>query len=147
MQKCPSGLSACRTHHENSCGHTGAACLMNIGSIEPDHVYICCGHTDMRKAIDGLVAIVEHNFNLSPFENNLFLFCGKRRDRIKGLLWRGDGFLLLYKRLDNGRFAWPKNPGELVDPWLPAHGCLCRLQPGGRRQALLLLGPCQEKIH
>ena len=43
---------------------------------------------------------------------HLFLFCGRRRDRIKGLLWEGDGFLLLYKRLDNGVFRWPRNETE-----------------------------------
>ena len=67
-------------------------------------VYIACGHTDMRKSIDGLSAIVSQNFKLDPFDKSLFLFCGRRRDRIKGLLWEGDGFLLLYKRLEGGRF-------------------------------------------
>jgi transposase len=50
--------------------------------------------------------------SISPFEKQLFLFCGRRRDRIKGLLWEGDGFLLLYKRLDNGVFRWPRNETE-----------------------------------
>ncbi|MCR5468125.1 MAG: IS66 family insertion sequence element accessory protein TnpB, partial [Lachnospiraceae bacterium] len=56
----------------------------------------------MRKSIDGLAAIVQVQFKLNPFERNLYLFCGRRRDRMKALLWEGDGFLLLYKRLDNG---------------------------------------------
>lgn len=73
-------------------------------------VYIACGHTDMRKSIDGLSAIVQQNLNLSPFEDSLFLFCGRRRDRIKALYWEGDGILLLYKRLENGSFQWPKDP-------------------------------------
>ena len=66
-------------------------------------IYIACGKTDMRKSIDGLSAIVSQNFNLNPFENALFLFCGGKRDRIKALLWEGDGFLL-YKRLEGGVF-------------------------------------------
>ncbi|RHP46525.1 hypothetical protein DWZ40_10910 [Clostridium sp. AF32-12BH] len=45
-------------------------------------------------------------------KNTLFLFCGKRTNRIKGLLWEGDGFLLLYKRLDNGAFSWPRSAEE-----------------------------------
>lgn len=58
----------------------------------------------MRKSIDGLAAIVSQNFKLNPFENSLFLFCGGRKDRMKALLWEGDGFLLLCKRLENGVF-------------------------------------------
>lgn len=75
-----------------------------------DHIYIACGHTDMRKAIDGLSALVEQSFQLNPYQNSLFLFCGRRRDRIKALLWQGDGFLLLYKRLESGSYQWPKDP-------------------------------------
>lgn len=74
-----------------------------------EHIYIACGHTDMRKSIDGLTAIVQQNFQLNPFQNSLFLFCGRRRDRMKALYWEGDGFVLLYKRLESGRFQWPKS--------------------------------------
>ena len=66
--------------------------------------YIVCGYTDMRRSIDGMAAIVKQNYGLEPCSGSLFLFCGKRRDRLKALLWEGDGFLLLYKRLDN--IAW-----------------------------------------
>lgn len=52
-----------------------------------EHIYIACGYTDMRKSIDGLVAIVEQSFHLDPFSNSLFLFCGRRRDRMKALFW------------------------------------------------------------
>lgn len=76
-------------------------------------IYIACGKTDMRKSIDGLSAIVSQNFNLNPFENVLFLFCGGKRDRIKALLWEGDGFLLLYKRLEDGVFQWPRTTEEV----------------------------------
>lgn len=73
------------------------------------NIYIACGYTDMRKSIDGLAAIVQEGFGLDLFASSLFLFCGKRRDRIKALLWEGDGFVLLYKRLENGNFKWPKS--------------------------------------
>lgn len=72
-----------------------------------EKIYIACGYTDMRKAIDGLTAIVQTNFQLNPFQNSLFLFCGRRRDRIKALYWEEDGFVLLYKRLESGIFQWP----------------------------------------
>ena len=75
-------------------------------------VYLVTGYTDLRRSIDGLATIVQGQLELDPFSNALFLFCGRRCDRIKGLLWEGDGFLLLYKRLDNGRFQWPRNETE-----------------------------------
>lgn len=80
-----------------------------IGDISrAEHIYIVCGYTDMRKAIDGLAAIVQQNFKLDVFSGSLFLFCGKRCDRIKALLWEEDGFVLLYKRLENGKYKWLK---------------------------------------
>ena len=60
-----------------------------------DKVYIACGYTDLRKGIDGLARLVQQQFELDPFTNTLFLFCGRRRDRIKGLYWKKDGFILL----------------------------------------------------
>ena len=85
-----------------------------LGDIsKADKIYIACGYTDMRKAIDGLAAIVQQNFQLDPFQNSLFLFCGRRRDRMKALYWEGDGFLLLYKRLENGKFQWPMTPQDV----------------------------------
>ena len=74
--------------------------------------YVACGYTDLRRSIDGLAMIIQGQLRLDPFSSALFLFCGRRRDRIKGLLWERDGFLLLYKRLDNGQFQWPRNETE-----------------------------------
>ena len=52
-------------------------------------------------------------FHLDPYdENTIFLFCGRRCDRIKALIWEGDGFLLCYKRVDNGSFSWPRSAHE-----------------------------------
>lgn len=75
-------------------------------------IYIACGYTDMRKSIDGLAAVVQQQFQMDPFKPSLYLFCGKRRDRIKVLFWEGDGFVLLYKRLENGCFQWPRSARE-----------------------------------
>jgi transposase len=81
-----------------------------------DHIYIACGYTDLRYGIDGLAAVVKERFDLDPFSGRtIFLFCGRRSDRIKALVWEGDGFLLLYKRLEAGRFRWPRNVSELRD--------------------------------
>lgn len=70
-------------------------------------VYLACGHTDMRKQINGLAAIVEGSFKLDPFGGELFVFCNRTRDRLKILEWDGDGFWLHFKRLEKGRFKWP----------------------------------------
>lgn len=67
----------------------------------------------MRKSIDGLATLVQEHFEKDPFEPTLYIFCGRRCDRIKALLWEGDGFLLLYKRLEGGKFQWPRTDDEL----------------------------------
>ena len=85
-----------------------------LGNITvAENIYIACGYTDMRKSIDGLATVVQEQFHLDPFSKSLFLFCGKRRDRIKVLLWGGDGFVLLYKRLGNGSFKWPRRESDV----------------------------------
>lgn len=78
-------------------------------------IIIACGRTDLRKGIDGLAQLIGTKYDMNPFEKNvLFLFCGGRGDRIKGLLWEGNGFLLLYKRLEDGSFSWPRTPEEAM---------------------------------
>ena len=79
---------------------------------EATTVYVVTGYTDMRKGIDGLAEIVNGKLQLSPYSKALFLFCGKNSQKMKGLLWEGDGFLLLYKRLENGRYRWPRSETE-----------------------------------
>ena len=50
-------------------------------------VYIACGYTDLRRGIDGLANLVKTQFQMDPFQRALFLFCGRRRDRLKALYW------------------------------------------------------------
>jgi transposase len=84
-----------------------------IGDVShAEHIYIACGYTDMRKSIDGLSISVKQSFHLDPFSNSVFLFCGRRCDRLKALYWEGDGFVLLYKRLESGTFQWPRSENE-----------------------------------
>ena len=71
--------------------------LGDISGLEK--IYIVCGYTDMRKSIDGLCAIIEDQLKMDPTSSALFLFCGRRRDRIKALFREPDGFVLIYKRL------------------------------------------------
>lgn len=79
-------------------------------------LYVVCGYTDMRKSIDGLCTIIRDYMHMEPENSNaLFLFCGKRCDRIKALLREPEGFVLLYKRLDRyvGRYHWPRDKSEV----------------------------------
>ena len=79
-----------------------------------DQVWLAAGFTDMRKAIDGLAAIVKYEMGFEPLEPAVFVFCGRRRDRIKLLYWDVNGFWLLYKRLEQGHFRWPTVGTESV---------------------------------
>lgn len=73
------------------------------------------GYTDMRKSIDGLCALVRDKLHMDPENRALYLFCGRRCDRIKVLLREKDGFVLLYKRLSvsEGRYRWPRKIEEV----------------------------------
>ena len=76
-------------------------------------IYLVTGRTDMRKSIDGLMSVIRDTYDMDPFANALFLFCGRKSDRIKALHFDQTGFVILYKRLDNGRFQWPRNASEV----------------------------------
>lgn len=80
-------------------------------------IYIACGVTDLRKSVDGLANIVKQDFKLDPFGNYLFLFCNKNRNRMKGLCWDRNGFILYYKRLDGvgAKFQWPQDAAAVRD--------------------------------
>lgn len=81
----------------------------------PGRVHLALGRTDLRKGIDGLAVLVQEHFRKNIEENDIFIFCGLKNDRIKALLWEGDGFLLLYKRLEKGSFRWPRKESELTE--------------------------------
>jgi len=90
-----------------------------LNDIPADNVVLAVGYTDMRMSIDGLAGMVKQSFGLDPCDRNLYIFCGRRADRIKALYFEGDGFLLLYKRLETkGRFQWPRKETEarLITP-------------------------------
>ena len=78
-----------------------------------ENYYIACGYTDMRKQIDGLVAVVQLQFGRELDERSLFLFCGRKADRMKAIYWDGTGYVLLYKRLSEKKFQWPRSETEL----------------------------------
>lgn len=87
-------------------------------------IFVCSEPTDMRKSFDGLCGLVTDALGQDPLSGALFLFANRRRDRIKLLVWDGDGYALWYKRLEAGTFQIPQakalqasvmiSPGELA---------------------------------
>ena len=67
----------------------------------------------MRCGIDGLAGIITDKYNLDLFNDALFLFCGRKKDRFKALYWDKDGFILLYKRIEKGNFQWPRRSQKI----------------------------------
>lgn len=85
--------------------------MIDFGRVR--HYYIACGYTDMRKQIDGLVGVIELQFQRELDDASLFLFCGRKADRMKALYWDGTGYVLLYKRLSEKKFQWPRSEESL----------------------------------
>ena len=81
--------------------------LINEANSE-QRVYLASGSTDLRKSIDGLAVLVQEVFQLSPFSPSLFVFCNRKRDKLKILEWDTNGFWLHYRRLERGCFQWPE---------------------------------------
>ena len=100
-------------------------------SLPPSvRVFVCTAPTDMRKSFDGLCALVETVVKQDPFSGHLFVFLGRRRDKVKILYWDRSGFFLLYKRLEAGTFAMPE-----------------RAEVGPRELLLLLEGIEASQVH
>jgi len=84
---------------------------------EADHIYLACGHTDFRKQIDSLVALVTTHYKLDPYaDRSIFIFCNKTKTSIKVLRYDKNGFILATKKLlEDMRFQWPKKEEDIKD--------------------------------
>ena len=69
--------------------------------------YLYLGVTDMRKSFDGLCGLVQDELQRNPFSGEVFLFINKKGDKLKLLKWEPGGFVLYYKRLEEGTFSFP----------------------------------------
>lgn len=85
--------------------------MLNINNVEK--VYLAVGITDLRKSIDGLSVIVSAVFNLDVYNNAIYVFCNRNKNKIKILHWE-NGFWLYYYRLEKGRLKWPTNDYDTV---------------------------------
>lgn len=79
--------------------------MINLGPAT--RVFLAAGPTDMRKGFDGLADLVRHRLECNPLDGHLYLFCNKRKNRLKALYWDGSGLWVCNKRLERGRFSWP----------------------------------------
>lgn len=70
-------------------------------------IYVATKPVDFRKGMDGLAMLVEQTLGLAPHNGSIYLFRSKRNDRLKVLCWDGTGLVMGYKRLEDGKFAWP----------------------------------------
>lgn len=86
--------------------------LVSAGNVK---VYLVLGHTDMRKAVNGLSLMVSERIGLDPLSGHLFVFCNRGKDILKVLYWDHNGFCLWYKRLEKGRFRWPTGLDEVME--------------------------------
>lgn len=80
--------------------------------IKPSKIYISSANVDMRKSIDGLASVVEQKFTLNPLSDMMFVFHNRHCNKIKILYWDRNGFCLLYKRIEKGKFHFPQHITE-----------------------------------
>lgn len=83
--------------------------MMHVGlpAVACSHVYLYCGAVDMRRSFDGLMSIVQSEFQRDIRAGDLFVFINRRADRLKALWWDGDGLAIFMKRLESGTFQRP----------------------------------------
>ena len=77
-------------------------------------IFLCRSAIDMRKGFDGLHGVVLEVLRQDPLSGDLFVFLNKRRNRVKLLIWDGDGMLIVYKRLERGTFSLPAGNDDSV---------------------------------
>lgn len=86
-----------------------------IVDISKVKIFVKPGPTDFRKQINGLSIIVQEEMELDPLDGNLYIFCNKNRTRLKILYWDKTGFAMWLKRLEKGKFPWPRNIAEALE--------------------------------
>jgi transposase len=86
-----------------------------IGFGNDRRIYLAKGATDLRKSINTLAILVQSSFEMDPYDKSLYVFCNRRRNRLKILQYDRNGFWLYYKALDSGKFAWPSEEDGVME--------------------------------
>ena len=87
--------------------------LKDLDTTKYTKIYIAMGYTDLRKGARGLVDIIQHKYGMDFYdESSIFLFCGQSAKTIKGVLFEGDGIVIVTKKLIRGSYKWPRTPEE-----------------------------------
>jgi transposase len=82
-------------------------------SLAPSvRIFLCLSPADMRRSFDGLARMVEAEIGRDPLAGHLYVFRNRRGDRLKILVWQGDGYVIWYKRLEEGTFGFPVDEGD-----------------------------------
>lgn len=84
------------------------------GEVGSAKVYLALGATDLRRSINGLSLLVSEVLEADPFCESWFVFCNRKKDKVKILHWQDAGFWLHYRRLERGQFRWPQASGEVI---------------------------------
>jgi transposase len=82
---------------------------------EGTRIFMAAAPIDMRRGFDGLCAAVMEVLEANPLQGHLFLFRGKRSDRVKALIWDRNGLAIWYKRLEKGKYRWPSCDGASIE--------------------------------
>jgi len=79
-----------------------------ISLLPTTTIFLATAPTDLRKAYDGLAVLVRQSLGQDPLSGSLYVFCNRRRDRLKILFWEEGGYWLCARRLEQGTFRWPQ---------------------------------------
>ena len=86
--------------------------MLNVPADLP--IFLAVKPLDMRKSFDGLAVYVQSYLTKNPLKDGLFIFRNKQGDKVKLLYWQRNGLVIVYKRLEQGRFKWPKPQQKLL---------------------------------
>lgn len=77
---------------------------MIIDTSDVKSIFICSKKVDFRKQIDGLVSLIEFEFNQDVIDGSLFVFINGHKNKMKMIYYDGSGFWMLVKRMEKGKF-------------------------------------------